>query len=88
MNKYLFPLYAIAIGVIIAFLTKKQKTIYTKLLLSFSGAFLLAICFLHLIPELYHDYSPSIGLFILVGFVLQLLLEFLTTLQANLLILP
>lgn len=47
-----------------------------KLLLSFSGAFLLALCFLHLIPELYHDYSPSIGLFILIGFVLQLLLEF------------
>jgi zinc transporter ZupT len=47
-----------------------------KLLLSFSGAFLLAICFLHLIPELYHDYSYSIGIFILVGFLLQILLEF------------
>ncbi|MCB9334628.1 MAG: ZIP family metal transporter [Flavobacteriales bacterium] len=47
-----------------------------KLLLSFSGAFLLAICFLHLIPELYKNYSTSIGLFILLGFVLQLLLEF------------
>lgn len=47
-----------------------------KLLLSFSGAFLLAICFLHLIPELYENYSTSIGLFILLGFVLQLLLEF------------
>ena len=47
-----------------------------KLLLSFSGAFLLAICFLHLIPELYESYSTSIGLYILIGFVLQLLLEF------------
>ncbi|MCB9359726.1 MAG: ZIP family metal transporter [Flavobacteriales bacterium] len=55
---------------------KPKVTQNFKLLLSFSGAFLLAICFLHLIPELYHDYSPSIGLFILIGFVLQLLLEF------------
>lgn len=47
-----------------------------KLLLSFSGSFLLAICFLHLIPELYHDYSYSVGIFILVGFLLQILLEF------------
>lgn len=47
-----------------------------KLLLSFSGAYLLAICFLHLIPELYHNYNKSIGFFILIGFVIQLLLEF------------
>lgn len=47
-----------------------------KLLLAFSGAFLLAICFLHLIPELYENYSFSIGVYILIGFVLQLLLEF------------
>lgn len=62
-------------GVVVMYL-KPTLTSNLKLLLSFSGAFLLAICFLHLIPELYHDYSYSIGIFILVGFLMQILLEF------------
>lgn len=55
---------------------KPRFSINNKLLLSFSGAFLLGVCILHLIPELYQDYTPSIGLFILLGFILQLILEF------------
>lgn len=47
-----------------------------RLFISFSGAFLLAISVLHLIPEIYRDYSEKIGIFILIGFLLQLLLEF------------
>lgn len=69
---FLAPLIA---GIVVMYL-KPTLTSNLKLLLSFSGAFLLAICFLHLIPELYHDYSYSIGIFILVGFLLQILLEF------------
>ncbi|MGE0560697.1 MAG: ZIP family metal transporter [Flavobacteriales bacterium] len=62
-------------GLVVLFLKPKLNS-NLKLLLSFSGAFLLAICFLHLIPELYNDYSYNIGVFILVGFVLQVLLEY------------
>ena len=69
---FLAPLIA---GIVVMYL-KPKLTANLKLLLSFSGAFLLAICFLHLIPELYHDYSYPIGIFILIGFLLQLLLEF------------
>ncbi len=47
-----------------------------KLIISFSGAFLLAISVLHLIPEIYSNYSNKIGLLILLGFLLQVLLEF------------
>ena len=47
-----------------------------KLLISFSGAFLLAICVLHLMPEIFSDYDEKIGFFILLGFLIQLLLEF------------
>lgn len=47
-----------------------------KLLISFSGAFLLAICVLHLIPEIFKNYTTQIGLFVLIGFLFQLLLEF------------
>ncbi len=77
MNKYLFPVYAIIIGVIIAFLTKKQKSIGTKLLLSFSGAFLLALTLFDLLPEVYeHLDAKRTGLFIMCGILLQIILEF------------
>ncbi|WP_411895570.1 ZIP family metal transporter [Winogradskyella sp. A2] len=77
MNKYLFPIYAIIIGVAIAILTKKQKTIGTKLLLSFSGAFLLALTLFDLLPEVYeHLEAKRTGLFIMCGILLQIILEF------------
>ncbi len=77
MNKYLFPVYAIIIGVVIAFLTKKQKSIQTKLLLSFSGAFLLALTLFDLLPEVYeHLDAKDTGLFIMCGILLQIILEF------------
>ncbi len=59
---------------VILFKLKFSKNL--KLLISFSGAFLLAICILHLIPEIFSNYTKKIGIFILVGFLLQLLLEF------------
>ena len=46
-----------------------------KLLLSFSGGFLLSIAFTHFIPELYHHNSEKIGMFILLGFLVQVVLE-------------
>ncbi len=55
---------------------KLKFTKSLRLLISFSGAFLLAISVLHLIPEIYTGYTEKIGLFILLGFLLQLLLEF------------
>lgn len=77
MNKYLFPIYAVLIGVVIAFLTKKQKSIGTKLLLSFSGAFLLALTLFDLLPEVYHHLDAKLtGLFIMCGILLQIILEF------------
>ncbi len=77
MNKYLLPVYAIIIGVIIALLTKKQKSIGTKLLLSFSGAFLLALTLFDLLPEVYHHLdAKQTGLFIMCGILLQIILEF------------
>lgn len=77
MNTYLFPVYAIIIGVVIAFLTKRQKSIGTKLLLSFSGAFLLALTLFDLLPEVYeHLDAKRTGLFIMCGILLQIILEF------------
>lgn len=47
-----------------------------KLLLAFSGAFLLSVAVLHMLPELYMSGGEGIGLWILGGFLLQVVLEF------------
>ncbi len=47
-----------------------------KLILAFSGAFLLAITVLHLIPEIYSNASVKTGIFILAGFLLQIFIEY------------
>ncbi|MGB4774750.1 MAG: ZIP family metal transporter [Daejeonella sp.] len=57
------------------FLFKRDHTQRLKLILSFSGAYLFAITVLHLIPEVYHTGDKQIGLFILGGFLLQILME-------------
>lgn len=60
------------------FFVKRDNTSFLKLILSFSGAYLFAITVLHLIPHVYHGGSTSpeiIGLYILGGFIFQLLLE-------------
>lgn len=49
---------------------------WLRLLLSFSGAFLLAVVFLHMLPELYEGSGASIGAWVLGGFLLQVVLEF------------
>jgi zinc and cadmium transporter len=46
-----------------------------KLLLAFSGAYLFALCVLHLIPEVYSSHSATIGIYVLIGFFLQVFLE-------------
>ena len=77
MNTFLLPIYAIIIGVIIAYFSKSKNTRYTKLLLSFSGAFLLALTLFDLLPEVYNDLeAKQAGLFIMCGILLQIILEF------------
>jgi zinc and cadmium transporter len=50
-----------------------------KLITAFSGAYLLSISFLDIIPEIYSgNKGIEIGLFILLGFFIQLLLDFIT----------
>lgn len=60
------------------FFVKRNNTNFLKLILSFSGAYLFAITVLHLIPHVYHAQTTQpeiIGLYILGGFIFQLLLE-------------
>ena len=55
---------------------KTTDAAHVKLLLAFSGAFLLSITVLHMLPELYSRTSEHIGLWVLAGFMLQVVLEF------------
>jgi len=76
MNKYLFPIYAVLFGVLFVILTKQKKSLFSKLLLSFSGSFLLALTLFDLLPEVYeHLDAKSTGLFIMFGILVQLFLE-------------
>jgi zinc and cadmium transporter len=57
------------------FLFKKENTQMLKLILSFSGAYLFALTVLHLMPDVYRSGDPQVGLYILGGFLLQVLME-------------
>ncbi len=57
------------------FLFKKLSQKFLKMLLAFSGAYLFGLCALHLIPEVYASSVKYIGGFVLLGFLLQIILE-------------
>ncbi|MDN3547975.1 ZIP family metal transporter [Mucilaginibacter aquaedulcis] len=62
-------------GGISVFLFKGDNHKTLKLILSFSGAFLFGITVLHLIPDAYHGNDNWVGVFILAGFLFQIVLE-------------
>lgn len=78
MNQdFLFLFLSVAVGAIIVEIFKPTKSKNIQLLLTFSGAYLLAVSVIHLIPELFRDNtSNNIGIFILAGFLIQILLEY------------
>ena len=79
MNYWIYILLFLSVivsGLSVLFISISSKNL--KLILSFSGAFLFAICVLHLIPEIYLSGTPNVGIYILIGFFAQILLEFLT----------
>ncbi len=63
-------------GLIVTYLHASNKQKFIKLMLSFSGGFLLSIAFIHFVPELYASETNDIGVYILIGFLVQLSLEF------------
>lgn len=77
MNKYLFPIYAVLLGFVIAKLAKEKRVNNIKLLLAFSGAFLLSLTVFDLLPEVYENLEAKLtGLFIMLGILMQIFLEF------------
>jgi zinc transporter ZupT len=64
-------------GSLIFFFRQDDQRIL-KLLLAFSGAFLIGISFLKLVPEVFNSPARYIGLFVMLGFLIQLVLELIT----------
>lgn len=74
---YLLPILAVLLsfGFVLVFKPKNKENF--KLLLAFSGAFLLAISLFELFPEVYaHSDPKTIGVFVMLGILLQIFLEF------------
>lgn len=75
---YILPILSVLAGFIISLLLKPSSSSGFKLLLSFSGAYLLSVTVFELFPEVYSEGSKNIGLFIMLGLLLQIILEFLS----------
>ncbi|MDG1871146.1 MAG: ZIP family metal transporter, partial [Flavobacterium sp.] len=61
---YLLPLISVLLGYVIALILKPKNKTNLKLLLAFSGSFLLSLTVMHLLPEVYETHNPNIGAFI------------------------
>ena len=73
---YLLPLFSVLLGYVIALFLKPKSKSNLKLLLAFSGSFLLSLTVMHLLPEVYESHNHNIGIFIMAGILFQIILEF------------
>ncbi|SDL20922.1 hypothetical protein SAMN04488034_102635 [Salinimicrobium catena] len=75
---YLLPLLAVVTGFGISLFIKPSSSTGFQLLLSFSGAFLLSVTVFELLPEVYTSGTSGVGVFIMLGLLIQIFLEFLS----------
>lgn len=74
---YLVLILPVILGYLLVIWVKPASKVL-QLFLSFSGAYLLSMTVLHLIPEVFLEGKPQIGLFILLGIAMQTGLEYLS----------
>lgn len=72
---YVALILSVLIGVLLVIILK-PNTKAIQLFLAFSGAYLLSITVLHLLPEVFESHQHNIGVFILIGILLQTILEY------------
>ena len=77
MINFILPIVTVLIGYVFVLVFKPTKQKNLKLLLAFSGAFLLSITVFNFLPEVFNNNNDkTIGLFIMIGILLQIILEF------------
>ena len=75
MNIYLLPIFAVFIGSLLIYLWRPKNLQSIKLLLAFSGAFLLGTTIISLIPSVFTNGNEDISYWILAGIIIQIILE-------------
>lgn len=74
---YILPILAVVLSFTFVYVVKPKNKYHVKLLLAFSGAFLLALTIFELFPAVYEKSdAKTIGVFIMLGILLQIFLEF------------
>ena len=73
---YILPLLSVLLGYIIAIGLRPKAKKNLKLLLAFSGSFLLSLTVMHLLPDVYESHNSRVGIFIMIGILFQIILEF------------
>ena len=73
---YVLLIISVLLGSLFVLFLKPSKK-FVRLLLAFSGAYLLSVTILHLLPDVYvvHTDAKIVGIFILTGIILQSVLE-------------
>ncbi len=66
---------SVLLGGLLAFIIRRHFPALLGLLLSFSGAYILGIAALHLMPAVFSQSTSHTGLWLLLGFFIQILLE-------------
>lgn len=72
---YLLLFLAVAIGYVIALFLRKKEMRNMEVFLAFSGGFLLSITVFELLPHVFENPSRSVGVYIMLGILLQIFLE-------------
>ncbi len=73
---YILPLLSVLLGYILTLFFKPKDKTNLKLILAFSGSFLLSLTVMHLLPDVYKSHNTKIGLYIMLGILFQIILEF------------
>lgn len=72
---YILLFLSVVLGYIIALSLRKKELKFMEVFMAFSGGFLLSITVFELLPQVFSTPSKSIGVYIMLGILLQIFLE-------------
>lgn|SRR5690554_874789 len=75
---YILLFISVLSGFILAYLLRKKELKHIEVFMAFSGGFLLAITVFELLPPVFLELNKSAGIYIMIGILLQIFLEFLS----------
>lgn len=73
---YILLFLAVVVGYCVAFYLNKKQRSNMSVFLAFSGAFLLSVTVFELLPEVFKSQNENVGVFIMIGILIQIFLEF------------